>query len=205
MEINNKIISSIRIHCNNINYIVKLFLYIFVIIAFSRVIYTIFILFKFGNSLEVLSFKDEFIIKSSNLSFWMGGSISKSLITYPLDQPFSNVKFAFIIAQITFLIRQSLIVLTFYVISKLLNNIENNYTPFIIENANDIRFVGFLLIAYSIIPNLIEYPLLQMVTDNVALDIGSSIPMIFASSFILLLSKIFTYGCELQKDSDETL
>lgn len=205
MEINNKIISSIRIHCNNINYIVKLFLYIFAIIAFSRVIYTIFILFKFGNSLEVLSFKNEFIIKSSNLSFWMGGSISKSLATYPLDQPFSNIKFAFIIAQITDLIKQSLIILTFYFINKILNNIEINYTPFIIENANKIKLVGFLLIAFSIVPNLVAYFLLKIVTEGVVLDIDSSLPMIFAASFILLLSKIFAYGCELQKDSDETL
>jgi len=202
---NNKTITSIRTNCNNINYIVKLFLYIFVFIAFSRIVYTIFILTQSGNSLEVLSFKNEFIIRSSNLSFWMGGSISKSLVTSSLDQPFSNVIFAFIITQVTFLVNQSLIILTFYFISKILNNIENNYTPFIIENANNIKLVGLLLIAYAIVPNLIASPLLQIVTQDVSLDLNNSLPMVFASSFILLLSKIFTYGCELQKDSDETL
>ena len=202
---NNKTITSIRTNCNNINYIAKLFLYIFVFIAFSRIVYTIFILTQSGNSLEVLSFKNEFIIRSSNLSFWMGGSISKSLVTSSLDQPFSNVIFAFIITQVTFLVNQSLIILTFYFISKILNNIENNYTPFIIENANNIKLVGLLLIAYAIVPNLIAYPLLQIVTQGVSLGLNNSLPMVFASSFILLLSKIFTYGCELQKDSDETL
>ena len=161
---NNKTITSIRTNCNNINYIVKLFLYIFVFIAFSRIVYTIFILTQSGNSLEVLSFKNEFIIRSSNLSFWMGGSISKSLVTSSLDQPFSNVIFAFIITQVTFLVNQSLIILTFYFISKILNNIENNYTTFIIENANNIKLVGLLLIAYAIVPNLIAYPLLQIVS-----------------------------------------
>ncbi|BCZ45296.1 hypothetical protein psyc5s11_13630 [Clostridium gelidum] len=202
---NNKTITSIRTNCNNINYIVKLFLYIFVFIAFSRIVYTIFILTQSGNSLEVLSFKNEFIIRSSNLSFWMGGSISKSLVTSSLDQPFSNVIFAFIITQVTFLVNQSLIILTFYFISKILNNIENNYTPFINENARKIKLVGLLLIAYSIVPNLVAYSLLRIVTQDVVLEINSSLPMIFAASFILLISNIFVYGCELQKDSDETL
>jgi len=103
MEINNRTISSIRIHCNKINYIVKLFLYIFLFVAFTSLIYTLIVFLVFGNSLEVLSFRDEFIIAPLNSSFWSGGSISKSLVTYSLDQPFSNIKFAFIIAQIIFL------------------------------------------------------------------------------------------------------
>lgn len=202
---NNKTISLIRIHCSKINYIVKLFLYIFLFVSFTSIIYTIFILTQAGNSLEVLSFRNEFLIKSSNFSFFSGGSISKSVVTYSLDQPFSNIKFAFIIAQIISLIKDSLIIPIFYFVNKILNNIETNHTPFIIENARKIKLVGLLLIAYAIVPNLVAYCLLQSVTKGVALDIGSSLPMIFASSFILLLSKIFTYGCELQKDSDETL
>ena len=205
MELNNKTISSIRIHCNKINYIVKLFFYVFVIIAFSNIIYTIFILFKFGNSLEVLSFKDEFLIQSSNFSFFIGGNIPKSLVTYTIDQPFSNIKLAFIIVQIIHLIKSSLIIPIFFFINKILKNIETNYTPFIIENANKIKLVGLLLIAYSTVPNWVAYCLLQTVTKGVSLNLDSSIPMIFASSFILLLSKIFTYGCELQKYFDETL
>lgn len=205
METNNKTISSIRVHCNKINYLVKLFLCILVFVAFTSAIYTIIVLALFGNSLEVLSFRDEFIIAPSNSSFWAGGSISKLLVTYSLDQPFSNIKFAFIIAEVIFFIKQSLAILIFYHINKILDNIEKNYTPFIIENANKIRFVGLLIIAYSIVPNLTAYPLLKLVTKGVSLDINSSIPIIFAASFILLLAKIFTYGCELQKDSDETL
>ena len=202
---NNKTITSIRIHCNKINYIVKIFLYIFLFVAFTSIIYTIFILTQSENSLEVLSFANEFTIKSSNFSFFAGGSISKSLVTYSLDQPFSNIKLAFIIGEIISLIKLSLSILIFYFINKILSNIENNYTPFIIENANKIKLVGLLLIAYAIVPNLIAYPLLQLVTQGVSLDIDNSLPIVFASSFILLLSKIFTYGCELQKDSDETL
>jgi hypothetical protein len=202
MEIDNKTISSIRIHCNKINYLVRFTFYVFLFVAFASLIYTFIVL---GNSLEVLSFRDEFIIAPSNSIFMLGGSISKSLVTYPFDQPFSNIKFAFIIAQIIFFIKQSLVILIFYNINKILSNIEMNYTPFIIENSSKIKLVGLLLIAYSSIPNLVAYPLLQMVTKGVSLDINSSIPMIFAASFILLLSKIFTYGCELQKASDETL
>ena len=102
MEINNKTISSIRIHCNKINYLVKLTFYIVLILAIISMIYTIFIFIGFGNSLEVRSFKDDFVIKASNFSFWVDGSISKSLVAYSLEQPFSNIKFAFIIAQIIF-------------------------------------------------------------------------------------------------------
>lgn len=205
MENNNKTISSIRIHCNKINYLVKFTLYVFLFVALASLIYTFIVFFAFGNSLEVLSFRDEFIIAPLNSSFLSGGSISKSLVTYTLDQPFSNIKFAFVIAQIIFFIKQSLVILIFYNINKILSNIEMNYTPFIIENSSKIKLVGLLLIAYSTVPNLIAYPLLQIVTKGVSLDINSSIPMIFAASFILLLSKIFTYGCELQKASDETL
>ena len=205
MENNNKTISSIRIHCNKINFLVRFTFYVFLFIAFASLIYTFIVFLVSGNSLKVFSFRDEFIIAPSNSSFLFGGSISKSLVTYTLDQPFSNIKFAFIIAQIIFFIKQSLVILIFHHINKILSNIENNYTPFIIENSNKIKLVGILLIAYSTIPNLVAYPLLQMVTKGVSLDINSSIPMIFAASFILLLSKIFTYGCELQKASDETL
>lgn len=205
MEINNKTISSIRTHCNKINYFVKLSLYIFLFTTAVSLIYTIFVLIRYGNSLEVLSFRDEFLIAPSNFNFFAGGQISKLLVTYPIDQPFSNVKFAFIIAQIISLIKQLLVILIFYFISKILNNIEKNYTPFIFDNAHKIKLVGLLIIAYSIVPNLIAYPLLSMITKGVSLDIDTSIPIIFAASFILLLAKIFTYGCELQKDSDETL
>ncbi|AQR94305.1 DUF2975 domain-containing protein [Clostridium saccharoperbutylacetonicum] len=205
METYNKTISSIRNHCNNINYVVKIFLYIFLFVAFSSLIYTIIILIGFKDSLEVSSFKDDFLISSSNLHFFSGGNISKSLVTYTAEQPFSNIVLAFIISQIIFLIKQSLVISIFYYINKILTNIENNYTPFIIENSKKIKLVGLLIIAYSILPNLIAYPLLKLITKGVSLDINSSIPIIFAASFILLLSKIFTYGCELQKDSDETL
>jgi len=202
---NNNIISSIRINCNKINNVVKFCFYLFVIIALSSVFYTIFLLYSYGNSLEVFSFKNEFVIHSSKCHIWVGGNISRSLVTSSSDQPFSNLKLAFIIAQIIAFIKNSLIIPILYFVNKILNNIETNYTPFTIENARKIKLVGLLLIAYSIIPNLVAYPLLNSVTESVSLDIDSSLPMIFAASFILLLSKIFTYGCELQKDSDETL
>ena len=202
---NNNIISSIRINCNKINNVVKFCFYLFVIIALSSVFYTIFLLYSYGNSLEVLSFRDEFLIQSSNCHFWAGGDISKSLVTSTFDQPFSDIKFAFIIAQIIGLIKNVLIIPIFYFTNKILNNIETNYTPFTIENANKIKLIGLLLIAYSIVPNLVAYSLLRIVTQGVVLEINSSLPMIFAASFILLISNIFAYGCELQKDSDETL
>lgn len=205
MQINNTTISSIRSHCNKINYLVKLSLIIFLFAGLISLIYTAIVLLISGNSFKVLSFRDEFLIEPLNFSFVAGGSISKSLVTYTLDQPFSNIKFAFIIAQVIFFIKQLLVILIFYHIKKLLSNIEDNYTPFIIKNAYIIKLIGLLIITYSILPNLIAYPLLKMVTEGVSLDINSSIPMIFAASFILLLAKIFSYGCELQKDFDETL
>ncbi|WP_026888437.1 DUF2975 domain-containing protein [Clostridium beijerinckii] len=205
MENNNKTISSIRTHCNKINYIVKLFLYIILFVTASSLIYTVIVLVLYGNSLEVNSFRDEFLIKPSNLHFFAGGNISKSLVTHFTDQPFTNIKLAFIIAEAMGLIKLSFAILIFYNIRKILNNIENKYTPFSVDNANKIKLVGILMIAYAIVPNLIAYPALNIIAEGVYLDLNNSIPIIFAASFILLLSKIFSYGCELQKDSDETL
>jgi hypothetical protein len=90
-------------------------------------------------------------------------------------------------------------------------------TPFIGENIRRIRWIGWLMIIFGVLSQVVRWGLVWFVHSNVAatgLDLSLQIDqssvqpdttMIFLGLVVLALAEVFRYGAQLQTDSDLTV
>ena len=86
-------------------------------------------------------------------------------------------------------------------VEKLFNNIKNNSTPFILENIDFIKKISYLMIALIIIFPVggnIFNSLLGVGTEESTISLISILEILI----IFIMSYIFEYGYEIQKDSN---
>ena len=104
-----------------------------------------------------------------------------------------------IIIMICLIATMMLLFFAFKYLSKLFNNINKENTPFTLDNLNLIKKITYLLIGYSIFPELSGH-LFQFITKiNMGIDIEG-----FKFIFILIMVCIyfvFDYGHQIQLDS----
>lgn len=84
-------------------------------------------------------------------------------------------------------------------LERLFLNINQGDTPFTLENVNDIKRIAFLMIAITILPNIVGviFEILLQTDLEVGLELFNLIEILFLFS----IAHIFQYGYEIQLDS----
>ena len=85
-------------------------------------------------------------------------------------------------------------------VEKLFDNINNNNTPFVLENVNFIKRISYLMIALIMI-NPISGMLFGLILDVSEASSGFELMSVLEILIIFSMSYIFEYGYEIQKDS----
>jgi hypothetical protein len=90
-------------------------------------------------------------------------------------------------------------------------------TPFVGENTRRIRWIGWLMIIFGVVGQIVRWGLIWFVQSNISatgLDLSLQIDqslvqpdmtMIFLGLVVLALAEVFRYGSLLQTDSDLTV
>lgn len=109
----------------------------------------------------------------------------------------TEITLTFLVAAIIF----SIIVMNYAI--KLFKNIGNKETPFIEENVSYLRKMAKFMIVVAVL-EILSNVIVQAISGY---DIGSSFNTYSVLEILVLfiLSYIFEYGCELQKDSKKTI
>lgn len=145
-------------------------------------------------SLAVLFFSND-ETKISFLSAFDVTSQSGSLINLS-----SSILFIMFISTILYSTCMSIILYTAHLIFK---NVSEEGTPFNHEHIGRIKIIAFMVIGLSILESFSD-GLLSLFTDNnIMLNIDFN--GIILGIIIYCLALFFDYGCQLQKQSDETL
>ncbi len=115
------------------------------------------------------------------------------------------------------LIVMILLVYNFKQVKDILDNIMAEGTPFIKENFLKMKKIAYSIFIYAFTTVVLEFYLMFSISDKVRdrfadiehiqLSSKASLPLwaIVVGVLILILSEIFQYGYELQKDNDEIL
>lgn len=84
-------------------------------------------------------------------------------------------------------------------LENLFNNINKGDTPFTLENVGYIKKMAYLMIALTVLPNIIG--IIFEVLLKVDLDIGFEVFNLIEILFLFSIAYIFQYGYEIQLDS----
>jgi len=115
------------------------------------------------------------------------------------------------------LIVMILLVYNFKQVKDILNNIMEAGTPFIKENVFKMKKIAYSIFIYAVTITILEFYLMLSISDefinrfagieHIKFSSKASLPIwaIVVGVLILILSEIFQYGYELQKDNDEIL
>jgi len=93
-----------------------------------------------------------------------------------------------------------------YFIDRLFTNIHKRNALFTDENVRDLRMIAFLLAAAAIVITTVSVLTIYFLLDTTDIVVGFNPLIMLMTAFIVyIVSLIFSYGTELQKQSDETL
>ena len=84
-------------------------------------------------------------------------------------------------------------------LENLFNNINKGDTPFTLENVGYIKKMAYLMIAVTIIPNLMG--IIFEAILKMDLDIGFELFSVVEILFLFSIAYIFQYGYEIQLDT----
>lgn len=99
-----------------------------------------------------------------------------------------------------------------YFLRQIFNDLVKNKSPFIPENPKRIRWIGYIIIAGSLISSVFDFMVGKYIAQNITLtDIGFSyglnlnLPAIFLGLIIIVLAEIFRTGNQLKEDQELTV
>lgn len=127
--------------------------------------------------------------------------LTLSVDGYKLDLTVKSVMTALIF---TFLNTLCVIVVLFTV-RALFKSIENSKTPFCDDVIKKMRAFGFSLIPLAVFNGTSENAWDSIKTVGANINLGVDFKIVFGILIVFMLAMIFTYGAQLQKQSDETL
>lgn len=84
-------------------------------------------------------------------------------------------------------------------LERLFDNMNQGDTPFTLENVNHIKRMAYLMIALTILPNIIG--VIFELLFNMDLDIGFELFSLIEILFLFSVAYVFQYGYEIQLDS----
>lgn len=96
-------------------------------------------------------------------------------------------------------------IVVLFMIRALMKSIENCETPFCDSVIKNMKRFGFSLIPLAILSGTSENSLQSLFSLGVNVHMGIDFKVVFGILVIFMLVMIFSYGAELQKQSDETL
>ena len=181
----------------------------FVIVAMILVPYLI-------TNLEVnneeISFKtenikmvDEKVVVGNFMVITLEGDLTYEEVLDILNNHSKAELLIYVEAALVFVIINLIImIMMFSNVEKLFDNIKNNETPFTLDNVKFIKKVAYLMISLILINPIggALFGLILGVSENV---IGIELINILEILIIFIMSYIFEYGYEIQKDSNGTM
>lgn len=128
-------------------------------------------------------------------------------ILQPLDSTLFSAKNGFITYLISTLFSLSLILYVFKQILNILKSIEQDVTPFIMNNAKNLKKVAFITITYSVVIDFLASILCWIfVTKIFSLELTNiHLSGVLVGGLIFIIAEIFQYGVYLQNEYDTTL
>lgn len=84
-------------------------------------------------------------------------------------------------------------------LTSLFDNIHKGDTPFTLENVNHIKKIAFLMIAITLLPNILG--VIFEIILGMDLDVGLELYSLVEILFLFSIAYIFQYGYEIQLDS----
>ncbi|MCD2247370.1 DUF2975 domain-containing protein [Listeria marthii] len=88
--------------------------------------------------------------------------------------------------------------------SMIFKDLAAEFTPFSDIEVNRLRRIAWLLLVYSLVPQIVYSILHTVLIPGYSITLGLNTSFFFALIFYCL-TEIFRYGASLQKESDETL
>lgn len=194
-------IYSIRQSCSNLNTFMNAVFNIGVILGVVWLLGSIALIFLPSSGFDN-AYNN---IDSENLS-WLYHISFFSISSLPISiEKVFYPKSLSIIANFTALSKYGLLMMIIYYIKKILNSIQCSHTPFILDNADRLKYIGILTIIKSIVPNLVACLPVERVVKFNNCNFFKGFSFIFVGVLMLIFAHIFRYGCQLQQDIDETL
>ena len=108
-------------------------------------------------------------------------------------------------AMITTLLYIICIIITLYMLKALMTSLEKCETPFNADIIKNIKKFGYSLIPFCVLKGLNNSAWGSIVSKSFDVTFSVELVMVLAVLVVFMLSVIFSYGAELQKESDETL
>jgi len=127
--------------------------------------------------------------------------LTLSVSDYKLDLTVDSIRVALIFSFINTLC----VIVVLFMIRALLKSIERCETPFSDDVIKKMRNFGFSLIPLAILNGTSENVWDSLKTIGANVHFGVDLKIVFGILIVFMLTMIFTYGAQLQKQSDETL
>ncbi len=198
-------ITKIRKKSEVLSRIIKILLGLTSVFFIIELIYTVFTIFLPSSDLTVLKLNSGYYIENSSLYINIASSVDNNII-HSFDTLAANPKPALLINLFVALIITGLLVAIFYLTNQIFHSINTDHTPFTIENAKRIKIIAILLLIIATVPILLQLLLYYLIyLEPGSYTIGSNFALILFSLVFMCLSYIFSYGCDLQQEVDETL
>lgn len=103
------------------------------------------------------------------------------------------------------IIRWGIYTIMLFSVSKMFKKISEEGTPFRDHSVKCLNTVGILFMLNSCVPSYISGIIIGITSSFENANFSVSLDNIIIGAIFLLLAKIFSYGCILQQESDETL
>lgn len=196
-------IYSIRDNCSDLSSFTNFIFIIGTIFGLLWLLYSIWLIFLpasgFDNAIKHIN-NEQF-----NSAYCISFFPIKLLPVYIEIKSVIYPKLFSIASNFTVLLGYGLLMVIIYFIKEILNSIRYNHTPFTIVNANRLKYIGIFTILKTILPNTLAFIYINKAITCGNCNFFTGFSFIFIGMLVLVLSRIFKYGCQLQEDIDETL
>lgn len=89
--------------------------------------------------------------------------------------------------------------------SRMFRQISADGTPFRIESVRRMKRIAILLLINAVLPNLVQCLIVGFSVSWKASSFSLGLSSLFLGLIFYLLTQIFSYGCILQQESDDTV
>ena len=190
--------------CQNVGMVFRVAFYVFAVFAALNLILGLWSAFQPADSFSV------FMENGRTVSAELPGSLlgtqmlsSDYLLPSAAEHPKGVYQIAFWTSWLSGLLATAIL----WRVRAVFRNIDLYETPFLPENVHALRDIGILAILLPLLPKalrIILFALTGLLRDW-SYNGSDFLVSLFVGAVILCLSRIFAYGCTLQRESDETI
>lgn len=153
-----------------------------------------------GDDVDVVLADDDDILTDAQLTETENG--------FKIDVTDRTMEFSvnrLIYSMIVTLLSIVLTAVTLFMILSLMKSLEKCETPFCTEVITSMKRFGFSLIPFVVLRSITESAWSNLFASSFDFDFNIDLTVVIGILIVFVLTMIFTYGAELQKQSDETL